>query len=84
MGVFMCADDTMGIYRGVLSFFQKCIVTEKSKIFPVHKGFTKSKTGSAHELIYAVTARSLPLGEKYVEEILQGMQGTVERKNQNI
>lgn len=59
----MCADGATGVYRGVLSFCEKRIVTEKSKIFPVHKGFTKSKTGLALEPVYAVTARSLPLGE---------------------
>lgn len=36
MGVFLCADDTSGIHRGLLSFFEKRLFTEKSEILLVH------------------------------------------------
>lgn len=49
MGVFVCADDTSGICRGLVSFFEKCIFTEKSEMVLVHKSFSKSKTGLAHD-----------------------------------
>lgn len=67
MGVFVCADDTTGICGGQLIFFEKCIFTEKSEIFLVHRSFIKSpKRVTTWSYFLAVTATSLPLGNVHI------------------
>lgn len=49
MGVFVCPGDSSGMCRELLSFIEKCVFTKKSEMFLLHKSFTKSKTGLAHD-----------------------------------
>lgn len=49
IGVFVCADDTSGICKELLSFIEKWEFTKKSEMFLVHKSFAKSKTELAYD-----------------------------------
>lgn len=84
MGVFVCADDTSGICRGLLSFTEKCVFTKKSEMFLVHTSFTKSTTGLAHDWKPWQSLPDLCLWGPCTNEILQRRQGTVELKNKKL